>query len=82
MEVFESYSYKEYFKKIPLPIKDKTIKKIKQLKGSFSAVMVRPVKGYDDTYYCQIDNEYSFVFLLNGQSYILLSVGKNSEDLI
>lgn len=82
MDVFESDSYKEYFKILPLLIKDKTIKKIKRLKKSFSAVIVRPVKGYADIYCCHIDSEYSFVFRLNGQSYILLSVGKNSEDLI
>ena len=81
MYIFESYSYKECFKNLPLPIKDKTIKKIKQLKRSFSPVIVRPVKGYNDIYCCRIDNEYSFNFRLDGQSYMLLSIGKNEENI-
>lgn len=83
MNVSESYKYKECFKKLPLLIKNKTIKKIKQLKKSSSItdpIIAKPIKNYDDTYRCRIDKDYSFVFLLDGQICMLLFVGKNGED--
>lgn len=84
MNVSESYKYKECFKKLPLLTKNKTIKIIKQLKKSSSItdpIIVGPIKDYDDTYRCRIDKDYSFVFLLDGLICMLLSVGKNEEDL-
>jgi len=83
MNVSESYKYKECFKKLPLLIKNKTIKKIKQLKKSSSItdpIIAKPIKNYYNTYRCRIDKDYSFVFLLDGQICMLLFVGKNGED--
>jgi len=78
MDVFKSNKYKECFKKLPPLIKSKIIKIIKQLKKSL--LRVELVKGYNDTYRCRIDDDYFFVFLLDGQSCILLFAGKNEED--
>jgi len=62
-------------------MKNKTIRKIKQLEKSFSTVIMRPLKNRADTYFCRINNDCFIALLLDGQFCMLLFVG-NKKDFI
>lgn len=84
MKVFKSSrKFDEYFKRLPLTIKNKAIKELKELKEfPFIAkpIKFKPIKNYKDTYRYPIDNDYSFVLEYHHQILLLLFVGKNEED--
>jgi len=78
-----SRKYDECFKKLPLTIKNKAIKELKELKEFpfiVKPMKLKPIKNYKDTYRYLIDNDYSFVLEYHHQIMLLLFVGKNGED--
>jgi len=59
-------------------MKNKTIRKIKQLEKSFSTVIIKPLKNRPDTYICRIDKDCFIALLLDGEFCLFLFVGKAS----
>ena len=83
MYLFRVDTYEKYFNKLPHPVKIKAAKMIEKLKNSYliSTVMLSPLKNWDDTYKCRIDDDYFFALLLDGQFWVLLFVGNNEKDI-
>jgi|LSQX01.3.fsa_nt_gb mRNA-degrading endonuclease RelE of RelBE toxin-antitoxin system len=79
MKLIRTQRFLDDYRKLPARVQKQTQRKLQYLGENLGhpSLRVKRVRKYDDVYEGSIDMDYRFLFLITGEGYLLLRIGRH-----